>query len=181
MQGGFVFVVGPSGAGKDTLIRLAREDLADDGRFLFPRRLVTRAVSPWEDHDTISPAEFRDGHEAGRFALSWEAHGLGYAIPGEAREAADHGCLVVVNVSRKQIARARQILPQVSVVEISAPLAVLATRLAARARDEDGDLSARLERSRMVGPVDADHTIVNDGSARDAAAELVAYLRKRAG
>ena len=38
-----VLVVGPSGAGKDAVLRVARERLAGDRRFVFPSRVVTRA------------------------------------------------------------------------------------------------------------------------------------------
>ena len=37
-----VLVVGPSGAGKDTLLDAAKQALADNGRFHFVRRVVTR-------------------------------------------------------------------------------------------------------------------------------------------
>ena len=38
-----MLVVGPSGAGKDAVLRVARERLAGDRRFVFPSRVVTRA------------------------------------------------------------------------------------------------------------------------------------------
>ncbi len=105
MAGGFVLVVGPSGAGKDTLIGLARERLSGDPRFLFARRVVTRAASRWEDHDTLDEALFDAACAGGRFALAWRAHGLGYALPGACLEAARAGQVVVCNVSRAVIAR----------------------------------------------------------------------------
>lgn len=42
--GRLVLVVGPSGAGKDTVLTLARD--ACRGTVLFPRRVVTRPASP---------------------------------------------------------------------------------------------------------------------------------------
>jgi ribose 1,5-bisphosphokinase len=75
MAGCLVLVVGPSGAGKDTLIRLARTALAGDARYVFPRRLVTRPPSADEDNAEIDEAAFAEGQAAGRFTLSWRAHG----------------------------------------------------------------------------------------------------------
>ena len=82
MAGILVCVVGPSGAGKDTLIAGARKALEDDDHFVFPRRIVTRQPSEADDHDTLPPERFATLREQGRFALSWDAHGLSYAIPG---------------------------------------------------------------------------------------------------
>ncbi|WP_267428092.1 phosphonate metabolism protein/1,5-bisphosphokinase (PRPP-forming) PhnN [Methylobacterium sp. GC_Met_2] len=174
MSGGLVLVVGPSGAGKDTLIRLARATLADDPRYVFPRRLVTRPPSADEDNDEIEEAAFADGCTAGRFTLHWRAHGLGYAIPAEAGRLAQAGHVVVCNVSRRVVAQARAAGPPVSVVEITAPPEILMQRLAARGRAEDGDLAARLARE---VPVAADLRILNVGAPETGAERLTAHLR----
>ncbi|BCM86472.1 ribose-phosphate pyrophosphokinase [Methylobacterium indicum] len=176
MAGGFVLVVGPSGAGKDTLLRLAREALAGDPRFVFPRRLVTRPPSEHEDNETIGEADFSAGEAEGRFALSWRAHNLGYALPASSAALARDGHVVVCNVSRRVVGEARRRLPGVTVVEVTAPPDVLSARLAARGRREDGDLGARLTRSATVV---ADLVVMNDGSPEAGAARLVAHLRAR--
>ncbi|MGF3026575.1 phosphonate metabolism protein/1,5-bisphosphokinase (PRPP-forming) PhnN [Methylobacterium aquaticum] len=175
-DGGFVLVVGPSGAGKDTLLRLAREALAGDPRFVFPRRLVTRPPSAHEDNAPITEEAFCAGEAEGRFALSWRAHNLGYALPAETVALAQAGHIVVCNVSRRAVGEARRRLPGVTVVEITAPPEVLAARLAARGRREDGDLRARLSRSASVT---ADLVVMNDGPPEAAAARLLAHLRAR--
>ncbi|MCJ2069736.1 phosphonate metabolism protein/1,5-bisphosphokinase (PRPP-forming) PhnN [Methylobacterium sp. J-030] len=174
MAGCLVLVVGPSGAGKDTLIRLARDALAEDPRYAFPRRLVTRPPSADEDNDQIDEAAFAAGCAAGRFTLHWRAHGLGYAIPAEARHLAADGHVVVCNVSRRVVAPARDADLPVSVVEITAPPEILMRRLAARGRAEDGDLAARLARE---VPVAADLRIINVGAPEAGATRLVAHLR----
>lgn len=61
MPGRLDLVVGPSGAGKDMLIRLARAALACEPRYVFPRRLVTRPPSADEDNDPIDEAAFAAG------------------------------------------------------------------------------------------------------------------------
>ncbi|MEL6060971.1 MULTISPECIES: phosphonate metabolism protein/1,5-bisphosphokinase (PRPP-forming) PhnN [unclassified Methylobacterium] len=174
MRGCLVLVVGPSGAGKDTLIRLAREALADDPRYVFPRRLVTRPPSADEDNDEIDEAAFAEGCATGRFTLHWRAHGLGYAIPKEAGRLAEAGHVVVCNVSRRVVAQARAAGSRVSVVEITAPPEILMQRLAARGRAEDGDLAARLARA---VPVAADLRILNVGPPGTGAERLLSHLR----
>lgn len=178
-RGGFVLVVGPSGAGKDTLIDLAKASFAGDARVVFPRRLVTRPVSAFEDHDTLDEASFEAGVQAGDFALAWRAHGLGYAIPGGTIGLARSGVVVVVNISRKLVEEARSKLPGVSVVEITASHDTLARRLAARSRGEDGDLGKRLARSAEIAPVKADLVIRNETTPQAAAEELIAFLASR--
>ena len=49
--GRLVLVVGPSGAGKDTLIAGARVKCLNNPTIVFPRRVVTRAASVAEDND----------------------------------------------------------------------------------------------------------------------------------
>jgi ribose 1,5-bisphosphokinase len=179
-MGGFVLVVGPSGAGKDTLLRLAQAKLASDARFRFPKRIVTRASSLWEDHDTLDEAAFEAAEKKDRFALSWRAHGLGYALPAAAIDAARCGQIVVCNVSRQVVAPGRRLLPEVSVVEVTAPPEILLARLAARGRSEDGDLKARVTRSAEIGDVAPDLTIENTGTPEAGAAELIRFLERRA-
>ena len=174
MSGCLVLVVGPSGAGKDTLIRLARWELAHEPRYVFQRRLVTRPPSQDEDNDMIDAAAFSRGQAENRFTLSWRAHGLGYAVPAEAGHLAESGHVVVCNVSRRIVGEARARCARVSVVEVTAPPDVLARRLAARSRAEDGDLSARLTRA---APVAADLTILNTGAPEQAAARFIEHLR----
>src|SRR4051794_27802821 len=69
MPGGIlVLVVGPSGAGKDTLLRLARDALAGDIRFLFPHRHVTRRSDSHEHVEERTPEAFAREKGAGGYA-----------------------------------------------------------------------------------------------------------------
>lgn len=178
MAGGFVLIVGPSGAGKDTLIALARAALAEDRRFSFPERVVTRPSDPFERHDTVTMAEFRARQAAGAWALAWEAHGNCYAVPVAARRAAEAGQIVVVNISRGSVAEARAALPVLAVVEVTAAPEVLAARIAARGRDGDhgAGLASRMQRSDGAPDVAPDLRLINEGAPAIAAAELKALL-----
>jgi ribose 1,5-bisphosphokinase len=175
--GRLVLVVGPSGAGKDTLLRLAQAACVDDHDIVFPRRVVTRESSADEDNVALGPDEFRRAREHGDFAVSWDAHGHSYALPLEINDDIRAGRAVVVNVSRTVIAALRQAYANVVVVAITAPPDVLAQRLAARARHSDGNVADRLARSVDDSAAQADVTILNAGSADYHARKLARVIR----
>ncbi|MET4390620.1 ribose 1,5-bisphosphokinase [Bradyrhizobium sp. F1.4.3] len=175
--GRLVLVVGPSGAGKDTLLRLAQAACVDDHQVVFPRRVVTREASATEDNIAMSPDEFRRALDHGDFAVHWEAHGHSYALSLEINDDIRAGRAVVVNVSRTVIAALRQAYANVVVVAITAPPDVLAQRLAARARHSDGNIADRLARSVDDAAAHADVTILNAGSADYHGRQLVRVIR----
>lgn len=175
--GRLVLVVGPSGAGKDTLLRLAQAACADDHDIVFPRRVVTRESSAAEDNIAMGEDEFRRAREHGDFAVHWQAHGHSYALPLEINDDIHAGRAVVVNVSRTVIGALRHAYANVVVVAITAPPDVLAQRLAARARHSDGNIAERLSRSVDDTSAHADVTILNAGSAEYHSRQLVRVIK----
>ncbi|MCP3379706.1 phosphonate metabolism protein/1,5-bisphosphokinase (PRPP-forming) PhnN [Bradyrhizobium sp. CCGUVB4N] len=175
--GRLVLVVGPSGAGKDTLLRLAQAACAGDHDVVFPRRVVTRASSADEDNIALSPDEFARARDHGDFAVNWDAHGHSYALPLEINDDIRAGRAVVANVSRTVIAALRQAYSNVVVVAITAPPDVLAQRLAARARNTDGNIADRLTRNVDEASAHADVTILNAGSAEYHSRHLLRVIR----
>jgi ribose 1,5-bisphosphokinase len=175
--GRLVLVVGPSGAGKDTLLGLAQAALVDDGDVVFVRRVVTREASTHENNQQVTPDAFRAAKADGAFAIDWEAHGLSYALPRAIDDDIRAGRNVVANISRTVIPALRAAYADVVVVSITAPPDVLAARLAARGRASDGPLGDRLKRS--VDTAGADVTISNVGAADAHAAELIRAIKGR--
>jgi ribose 1,5-bisphosphokinase len=177
-EGRLCLVVGPSGAGKDSLIAGAAAALAGDHRFLFPRREITRAADAGgEDHIPVSAQEFVARRAGGGYALAWEAHGLCYGIPSSIDDALAQGVSVIVNVSRTVIDTARACYPRLRVIHVTAPLDILAQRIAARGRETAADAATRLQRAAIIAPSGADVVeICNDGKLEDAVEAFAAAL-----
>jgi ribose 1,5-bisphosphokinase len=175
--GRIILVVGPSGAGKDTLLNLARAACADDGNIVFPRRVVTRQASLAEDNEELSPEAFAQALSRGAFALHWEAHGQCYGLPRRIDDDIRAGRTVVINVSRTVIDMIRRAYADVVVVAITAPPDVLAERLKMRRRPSDGRIDARLGRAVDDDSAAPDVTIVNVGDAGDHARRLVKVIK----
>jgi ribose 1,5-bisphosphokinase len=178
--GALVVVVGPSGAGKDTLIALARAQCADDPCVVFPRRIVTRPRSEAEDHDSVTPFEFDAAIGQGVYAFWWEAHGLKYALSAAIDTELRSGKTVVCNVSRAVVSGLRERYAHVTVVLVTAPKEVLLARLAARGRESGGDVAGRVDRAAAEpNNLAPDILIENIDDPHIGASRLAAELREK--
>ena len=175
--GRLILVVGPSGAGKDTLLGLARAACADDGSIVFPRRVVTREASSFEDNEQMGLDAFQQARRQGGFAVHWEAHGHCYALSRAIDDDIRARRTVVANVSRTVVEALRRAYADVVVILITAPAEVLAERLAARARSSDGRLADRLGRAVDDAATAPDVTITNVDSVEQHARELARVIQ----
>jgi ribose 1,5-bisphosphokinase len=175
--GRLVLVVGPSGAGKDTLLGLARAACADARNIVFPRRVITRAASASEDNEEVSAGTFQEALTRGEYAMHWEAHGHRYALSRAIDDEIRSGRTIVANVSRTVIGAMRRAYADVVVISITAPPDVLAERIAMRARSSDGRVENRLRRTVEDASAAPDATIVNTGSAEYHSRQLVRVIK----
>ena len=111
--GWFVAIVGPSGAGKDTVINAVHEVLANNEDFLFTRRIITRqsGISRQnrqdenskklgnEDNIEVSVAKFLKLLDQGAFSMHWFAHGIYYGLPADIENDVKQGNIVFANLS----------------------------------------------------------------------------------
>ena len=175
--GRLVLVVGPSGAGKDTLLRFAKAACVDNENIVFPRRVITREASASEDNEEVGAGTFREALARNEFAIHWEAHGHCYALPRAIDGDIRAGRTVVANVSRTVIAAMRRGYAEIVVVSITAPPNVLAERLAMRARGSDGRIERRLHRTVEDAAAAPDISIINTGSAEYHARRFVRIIK----
>jgi len=146
-EGTLFLVVGPSGAGKDSLMDGLRARL-DPDHFVFAKRVITRpADSGGEAHEACTSEVFEQREAAGDFLISWRAHGLAYGLSQGLQHALESGRHVIANGSRGVVATLASRVRHLAVVEVSAPIPVLAARLAGRGRETVEEVTRRLERA----------------------------------
>ncbi len=176
--GHLVLVVGPSGAGKDSVLRGAAQEFASDPRFVFPRRIVTRAVEvEAEDHGSMDESEFERAAAEDAFALWWNAHGNSYGIPKSIENDLEAGRIVAVNVSRSILAAAVERYPHVIVADVTASPENLVSRIVARGRESEAEAIERVARKVPSFPSGVPVVrIVNDGMLAVAIDEFGALL-----
>lgn len=167
-SGVFFYVVGPSGAGKDSLIDGARTRLPED-KFVFARRTITRAHgSPGEDHEACTEAEFQARASQGGFLMTWQAHGLSYGLPASLLDDMAKGQHIIANGSRAMVEALCEKIPSLIVIEVNAPKSVLEKRLASRGRETPEDVSRRLNRTVIAYPANQRVLrVINDGTLAD--------------
>lgn len=182
MTGRLIYVVGPSGAGKDSVIDYACARIPPDAGVVFARRTVTRpADASGEGHIAVSPAEFDAQQASGAFAMHWQANGHSYGIGREVRDWLAAGRTVVVSGSRAHLPQARAEFPGIEVVQVSAPPGMLRERLLSRGREDPTRVRQRLARGAELALPEASAAlhIANDGVLAHAGEPLLAFLLRR--
>ncbi|SEN41731.1 ribose 1,5-bisphosphokinase [Pseudomonas sp. ok266] len=181
MDGKLIYLMGPSGSGKDSLIEAARAPLRALNCEVM-RRVITRsAESVGEDAVGVTPDEFERRERAGEFSLAWRANGLAYGIPVEMDQWLNAGRHVLVNGSRATLRQAMQRYPALLPVLLTVRDEVLRERLLKRGRETLEQIDARLDRNVLFKdrrssdePV---NVIDNSGELAEAVSELLRLIR----
>jgi ribose 1,5-bisphosphokinase len=173
-RGRLIYLTGPSGAGKDSLLAWLRER-ALPGVHLAQRTITRPAASRGEQHAPVTPTQFDRMLEQGEFAMHWRSNGYAYGIRREILQAVERGDTVVVNGSREYLPWARTLIPSLEFVRVTAPAEMLRSRLAARGRETPGEVELRLARD--SGGASPALEIINDGPIERAGTALLAYIR----
>ncbi len=164
-MGTLIYLMGPSGSGKDSLLQAARAQLeAQHCRLV--RRVITRsAEAVGEDADAVTPEQFERLEGQGAFAMSWRANGLAYGIPAQIDHWLESGDNVLVNGSRGYLPQARNRYPDLLAIVLNVEPQVLRARLMARGRETPEEIEARLARSaQLQSSADAEKLHILDNS-----------------
>ncbi|MCG5536794.1 phosphonate metabolism protein/1,5-bisphosphokinase (PRPP-forming) PhnN [Ectothiorhodospira mobilis] len=167
MSGKLFYVIGPSGAGKDTLLCHAREQLAGSDGIVFAHRYITRPVEvAGENHIALSPDEFESRRRQGLFAMHWDSHGLSYGLGVEIDLWLEKGLHVVMNGSRAYLPEATRLYPDaLHPIRVRVDPSVLRTRLEARGRESAAQINERLAGAMAFESLDHPRLIELDNSA----------------
>jgi guanylate kinase len=178
---GHLFILSaPSGAGKTTLCRAARDRFAD---IRYSISHTTRRPRPGEsdgvDYVFISESEFKDGIARGRWAEWAQVHGNYYGTSAEFlnRELAV-GRDILLDIDVQGTCQIVQRYPQSITIFIMPPsLDVLRQRLEARGTDSPETIAVRLENAaKEIAQKNAyRHVIINDRLSQ-AIDELIALI-----
>jgi ribose 1,5-bisphosphokinase len=145
------YLVGPSGAGKDSLLRQLKKKQYFSHQPLVGHRYITRPVRENdENHIELSSFDFLRRQQGGHFLFDWESHGHQYAIGREVQEWQHSGRDVIVNGSRAYLHKAREIYPPLVPVWMKVSDDVLRTRLVQRGRENSNEIEYRILRNREL-------------------------------
>ncbi|SFD05206.1 phosphonate metabolism protein/1,5-bisphosphokinase (PRPP-forming) PhnN [Tropicimonas isoalkanivorans] len=176
MAGRLFAVVGPTGAGKHTLMAEAQKRRPD---LHLVRRVITRPEEAGgEPFEGVSQQEFARRKAAGDFALDWETNGVHYGIPTSIDRAISEGRDVLFNGSRGVLGQAWEEFPGLTVILVTASVPVLADRLAALGQESRADIARRLARADYEIPYGPPIVVVeNDGALDQAVTAFLSVLQ----
>ncbi|MDO9612346.1 MAG: phosphonate metabolism protein/1,5-bisphosphokinase (PRPP-forming) PhnN [Serpentinimonas sp.] len=172
-----VYVIGPSGVGKDSVLGGLRATWPASVAAHWARRTIARpSTADGEAHEPVDADAFERLRADGAFALHWLANGLCYGVRWCELEPLDLGQWVFVNGSRGYLPQLLCHWPAATVVHIEASPAVLRQRLLARGRETPAAVAERLQRDPPLQLPVGSICIQNDGALSAAVDELRARL-----
>lgn len=182
-SGQLFYIMGASGAGKDTLLRGFQEHPGAGPGTLVAHRYITRAPGDGtENHVPLSNTGFEQRVTRGDFAMHWSANGYRYGIDREIDLWLAQGSQVLVNGSRGYLDQALSRYGNTLVpVLVSVDLARLQQRLVLRGREPAEEIDARIRRARELEQQLPPGCLIveNNGSVAEAVSGLLAAVNKR--
>lgn len=174
--GQLFYLMGASGAGKDSLIQFAKCHRAELRSIKYAKRYITRPadVTSDQNHHAIEPVEFDRLLKNGHFAMHWKRHGFQYGVSKEINLWLEEGKKVIINGSRQYYHKARRDYPKLHAILVQADQEILRKRLLMRRRDAPGNIEKRMRWAEdFIKFEDQDElfTIINNNAALKIAGE----------
>nr|WP_319557090.1 ribose 1,5-bisphosphokinase [uncultured Vibrio sp.] len=141
------YVIGPSGAGKDSVIDKLKQQRTRN--LVFAHRYITRSADAGgENYIELSLNEFELRQSLNLFSMHWQANNHCYGVGCEVDSWLGQRVDVVVNGSRGYLEQALERYGEVLIpVVIDVSNDVLEKRLRIRGRESDDDIEQRLKRA----------------------------------
>jgi guanylate kinase len=175
-----VIISGPSGVGKDTIIRALKERPADPPRH-FVVTYKTRAARPGEvdgiDYHFISDADFRALQSDGRLLEAAEVHGHWSGTPrDQVALALQAGQDAILKIDVQGAAEIKRKVPEALRIFVAPPsLEALSGRLRDRATETPDEMARRQHDAafELSQQDEYDHTVVNETGQVQRTAERI--------
>ena len=173
-----ILVVGPSGSGKDTLLRSARKYFAGNDTVAFARRYITRPPDKNEDNYYVDAIGFDYLQKSGFFLSSWQAHQNYYGIAEHLVREGNGYSTIVCSISRSAIEDFDSRYDNTLTIHVTAAKEILRDRLLKRGRENEADVEKRL--ARAAKKVEANNLTVFDNSSnlRESCARFTSLIEK---
>jgi len=150
-RGMLVWVIGPSGAGKDSLMLWLVSSVGIGAPMTIARRTITRGPDVGDEgHLAVDPATFLTYQTEGAFTLTWSAHGCLYGVPTSIHSDVAAGRVVLVAGSRGATDRWLARHPDSEVVLVRCAPETLRERLTRRNRLDGTSVAERLHRMEVA-------------------------------
>ncbi|MGA1932224.1 hypothetical protein ACH5BF_05825 [Arcobacter sp. YIC-464] len=169
-----VLIVGPSGVGKDTLLKGAKKELKGDIHFV--KRYITRKPDKNEKNFFVDNFAFEILKHNSFFASTWNAHGNYYGIAKNSIK----NKVNVISISRSKVSDFEKQYEKVYTINITVSKEELRNRLLLRKRESIEEIEKRLDRS--YENIDAKNLIDFDNSKNidESLEEFINLLKKLA-
>lgn len=185
MAGTLFYLMGPSGAGKDTLLHTLRNRLEKQSVIVAHRYITRPPSATGENHVALSHKEFHTFLLSNSFALHWHSHNTNYGIGIEINNWLTQNISVVINGSRAYLPQARELYPDLQPVLITAPEDVIEERLHKRKRESKAEIVDRLRQNTLLNSTCTHSSqgkktavVINDTTVEAAVDELEAIICK---
>jgi len=167
------YVMGASGAGKDSILGYARKRIAPADNCVFAHRYITRpSDAGGENHVALTEREFEYRSQSGFFCMEWASHSLHYGVGSEVRLWMEKGTDVILNGSRAYLEQAKLLFPTIVPVLIRVSPQILRERLIARNRETMDEIEKRIQRATEVSCDDEGISVIHNDSELSGAGNL---------